>query len=42
MEPAPGSPQILNSLLWRDAMGNNPLPAMLAHPQKERHQDDEK
>ena len=27
-------PRVLNVILWRDAMGNKPLPAMLAHPQK--------
>ena len=25
-------PRILNVILWRDAMGNKPLPPMLAHP----------
>ena len=34
-------PRVLNVILWRDAMGNKPLPAMLAHPQKGRQQDDD-
>ena len=34
-------PRVLNVILWRDAMGNKPLPAMLAHPQKGREQDDD-
>ena len=25
-------PRVLNVILWRDAMGNKPLPSMLAHP----------
>lgn len=25
-------PRLLNAILWRDAMGNRPLPASLAHP----------
>jgi DNA-binding beta-propeller fold protein YncE len=34
-------PRVLNVILWRDAMGNKPLPAMLAHPQSRREQDDD-
>jgi DNA-binding beta-propeller fold protein YncE len=34
-------PRVLNVILWRDAMGNKPLPAMLAHPQNRREQDDD-
>ncbi len=34
-------PRVLNVILWRDAMGNKPLPAMLAHPQKAREPDDD-
>jgi DNA-binding beta-propeller fold protein YncE len=34
-------PRVLNVILWRDAMGNKPLPAMLAHPQGRREQDDD-
>ncbi len=34
-------PSVLNVILWRDAMGNKPLPAMLAHPHKGREQDDD-
>jgi hypothetical protein len=25
-------PRLLNVILWRDAMGNKPLPAALTHP----------
>jgi DNA-binding beta-propeller fold protein YncE len=35
------NPRVLNVILWRDAMGNKPLPAMLAHPQNRREQDDD-
>jgi DNA-binding beta-propeller fold protein YncE len=34
-------PRVLNVILWRDAMGNKPLPAMLAHPQSRREPDDD-
>jgi DNA-binding beta-propeller fold protein YncE len=34
-------PRVLNVILWRDAMGNKPLPAMLAHPQSRREEDDD-
>jgi DNA-binding beta-propeller fold protein YncE len=34
-------PRVLNVILWRDAMGNKPLPAMLAHPQSRREDDDD-
>jgi DNA-binding beta-propeller fold protein YncE len=33
-------PRVLNVILWRDAMGNKPLPLQLAHPQP-RHEDDD-
>ncbi len=36
-------PRVLNVILWRDAMGNQPLPAMLAHPgARPRTDNDEK
>jgi DNA-binding beta-propeller fold protein YncE len=35
-------PRVLNVILWRDAMGNKPLPAMLAKPAaKQRDHDDD-
>jgi hypothetical protein len=35
-------PRVLNVILWRDALGNKPLPAMLARPAaKQRDQDDD-
>jgi hypothetical protein len=34
-------PRVLNAILWRDAMGNKPLPAMLEHPQSRREKDDD-
>jgi DNA-binding beta-propeller fold protein YncE len=34
-------PRVLNVILWRDAMGNKPLPAMLAHPQRGQEPDDD-
>jgi DNA-binding beta-propeller fold protein YncE len=34
-------PRVLNVILWRDAMGNKPLPAMLARPAAERRDQDE-
>jgi hypothetical protein len=34
-------PRVLNVILWRDAMGNKPLPAMLAHAQSRRAPDDD-
>jgi DNA-binding beta-propeller fold protein YncE len=34
-------PRVLNVILWRDAMGSKPVPAMLAHPQSRREQDDD-
>ena len=35
-------PRVLNVILWRDAMGSKPLPAMLAHPgARARDEDDE-
>jgi DNA-binding beta-propeller fold protein YncE len=32
-------PRVLNVILWRDAMGKKPLPAMLAHPQADDDDD---
>ena len=34
-------PRVLNVILWRDAMGNKPLPLQLAHP-KPRGDDDDR
>ncbi len=34
-------PRVLNVILWRDVMGNKPVPAMLLHPAK-RDEDDDK
>ena len=34
-------PRVLNVILWRDAMGNKPVPAMLA-PGRMHHDDDDK
>jgi DNA-binding beta-propeller fold protein YncE len=34
-------PRVLNVILWRDAMGNKPLPLMLAHPQATRRDQDD-
>jgi len=31
----------LNVILWRDAMGNKPLPAMLARPAAKQRDDDD-
>jgi len=33
-------PRVLNVILWRDAMGNKPLPMQLAHPQPRDADDD--
>jgi DNA-binding beta-propeller fold protein YncE len=33
-------PRILNVILWRDAMGNKPLPLQLVHPQPREDDDD--
>jgi DNA-binding beta-propeller fold protein YncE len=33
-------PRVLNVILWRDVMGNKPLPAMLRHPARREHDDD--
>ena len=33
-------PRILNVILWRDVMGNKPLPAMLRHPARRDPDDD--
>lgn len=30
----------LNIILWKDAMGNKPIPSMLLHPEQPRHDDD--
>ena len=32
-------PRVLNVILWRDAMGKKPVPAMLAHPQADDDDD---
>jgi hypothetical protein len=34
-------PRVLNVILWRDAMGNKPLPAMLARPAAKQRDDDD-
>ncbi len=33
-------PRVLNVILWRDAMGNKPLPEQLAHPQRRERDND--
>jgi hypothetical protein len=35
-------PRVLNVILWRDAMGNRPLPPQLAHPGRSEQDDDDK
>ena len=34
-------PRVLNVILWRDAMGNKPVPAMLAQPHSRGTHDDD-
>jgi hypothetical protein len=34
-------PRMLNVILWRDAMGNKPLPALLTHPSGKAGRDDD-
>jgi hypothetical protein len=33
-------PRLLNVILWRDAMGNKPLPLLLARPEAGRREHD--
>ncbi len=33
--------RLLNAILWRDAMGNRPLPAVLKHPGAMPRRDDD-